>query len=351
VEKLRKKNSVTMTYDGRSFLAGGWKPLPGGTPGYGNGVQPLYSSDGTLYLLRQIESGFALNMFDNHVFYFAGRPVATFETGSYGADAWKYLVTDHLGAPTMAIDDSGVTVWSGGFEPFGRDYQAGTANGALENDVFLRLPGQWDDELWGPETILAPVYYNVHRWYEMGTGRYSRTDPFRPVSMIDYLYARSNPGRWIDPMGLFAKPPSYPRGAIPCSQLDKPDPGCCSWQKGGAYLADFRQQMQYYCNNKQLPQKTAPDGSVDTAGYDEDPSVIGGNVPYPWYRDQGDNCVNWCTCAHERDHNLQFTVPGPEPGLSLGDQLTPNGRECGALKVSVLCLAASTTAAQVGGGF
>jgi RHS repeat-associated protein len=210
VEKLRKKNSVTMTYDGRGFLAGGWKPDPGGNPAYGSGVEPIYSSDGTLYLLRQIEAGFALNMFDNHVFYFGGRPVATLETSSTpAADVWKYLITDHLGTPAIAIDDSGTTVWSGGFEPFGRDYQAGTANGALANDVFLRLPGQWEDELWAPETIWAPVYYNVNRWYEPGTGRYSRTDPLgvgSPSFLTRNLYTfgNSNPSVYFDPLGLDA---------------------------------------------------------------------------------------------------------------------------------------------------
>lgn len=88
-------------------------------------------------------------------------------------------------------------------EPFGRDWKAGIAEGALQNGIYLRFPGQWDDGTWTDATSGAGVYYNVHRWYSTGVGRYTRPDPLG----IDrdepnpYRYARSRPFSFVDPPG------------------------------------------------------------------------------------------------------------------------------------------------------
>jgi hypothetical protein len=50
-----------------------------------------------------------------------------------------------------------------------------------------------------------PLYYNVHRWYEYGTGGYTRVDPdymVDPTTQLYYSYARQNPLRFTDPVGL-----------------------------------------------------------------------------------------------------------------------------------------------------
>jgi len=52
------------------------------------------------------------------------------------------------------------------------------------------------------------VYYNGHRWYQPGIGRYTRPDPWgvdqpRGVSHL-YAYSRSNPLLFTDPEGLAA---------------------------------------------------------------------------------------------------------------------------------------------------
>ena len=134
---------------------------------------------GLLHALARRDDG--ADPFDStYVFYLAGRPVAQYLVpGSGGPATLTYLTTDHLGAPVFASDTSGppgVEVWSGGFEPFGGDWQIG-ASSALENGVFLRFPGQWEDTTWGPATLGAGQHYNVHRWFEQGTGRYGRGDP------------------------------------------------------------------------------------------------------------------------------------------------------------------------------
>jgi hypothetical protein len=94
------------------------------------------------------------------VLYFAGRPVAVLSVAGGVQQGLTYLTTDHLGTPALATDSAGVSLWSGGFEPFGEDW-----NGAGSAGVFLRFPGQWDDSAWGEAGLGADVYYNVHRWY------------------------------------------------------------------------------------------------------------------------------------------------------------------------------------------
>jgi RHS repeat-associated protein len=92
-------------------------------------------------------------------------------------------------------------VWSGGFEPFGRDWQEETAAGASENGVDLRLPGQWVDEAWQPPT--STRHYNLFRWFDHATGKFSRSDPLGTLAGVNqFLYASSNPVRHLDPAGL-----------------------------------------------------------------------------------------------------------------------------------------------------
>jgi hypothetical protein len=87
------------------------------------------------------------------------------------------LSSDYLGAPFVATGINAAEIWSGGFEPFGRDWREGTPDGAQENGVFLRSLEQWFDNTWAEAALGAEVVYNVHRWYEWGTGRYTRSDP------------------------------------------------------------------------------------------------------------------------------------------------------------------------------
>ncbi len=49
-----------------------------------------------------------------------------------------------------------------------------------------------------------PLYYNVHRWYEFQTGRYSRPDPLglEAGDPNIYLYAGGVPSALLDPLGL-----------------------------------------------------------------------------------------------------------------------------------------------------
>ena len=150
-------------------------------------VQPTYSSEGLLHgLQRNTAPERSL------VFHFAGRPVAQLDlTG--GNEIWTFLTTDHLGTPLAATGPGGALLWQGGFEPFGADW-----SGAAGAGMFLRFPGQWAEAAFG-----SGLYYNVHRWYEPGTGRYGRPDPLETRGDANpFAYAYVNPITIFDLLGL-----------------------------------------------------------------------------------------------------------------------------------------------------
>ncbi len=171
-------------------------PDPGCPPDFlTSTVSAIYSSGGMLYTLERDAAPTAC-----HVFYFGGRPVALRDlTGT--TETWRWVTTDHLGTPIAATSTTGALLWCGGFEPFGRDF---TTPSAQESGVFLRLPGQWFDAAWEESSLGAEVYYNVHRWYEQGPGRYTRTDPAGLLrsNLRLFGYAAQNPLRFADPNGL-----------------------------------------------------------------------------------------------------------------------------------------------------
>ncbi len=220
---------VTLAYDGRSFLRQAARsPFPG-QPATVT-TRPTYTSDGLLMHKETSEvlgpedpRGEGSATSDAYVLYFAGRPVGILENetvtplggGTTSSSTLTYLTTDHLGTPVLATDDSGATIWAGGFEPFGADWQAQAGTGASEAGVFLRFPGQWDDAAWsgagagaGAASASDPgLYYNVHRWYEYGTGRYGRVDPLglEGGGLNLFLYATANTPRVTDALGLEAR--------------------------------------------------------------------------------------------------------------------------------------------------
>jgi RHS repeat-associated protein len=196
VDRTAAAAAASFSYDGRSFLQTA-QETAGGT----SSVDPLYDSAGLAHALRRHPS--PTDPEEIVVFvYLAGRPVAQLAIDGAGAETWTYLSTDHLGTPLLATADTGTVVWEGGFEPFGRDYQAGTPAGALESQVYLRLPGQWQDTSWQDASSGAGIYYNVHRWYAPGTGTYTRPDPARLLGISDYVYALGDPISISDSSGL-----------------------------------------------------------------------------------------------------------------------------------------------------
>ncbi len=188
--------SSSFSYDGRSFLRSADEASTGGYS------RPTYSSAGVVHHLERRDST-ASPVENVWYVYLAGRPVAQYTEVAGGASQWTYLTVDHLGTPLLATDASGSAVWQGPLDPFGADPLRDTPSGALEAGLRLRLPGQWEDEIWQDATLGADVYYNVHRWYEMGTGRYTRVDPLGLEGGLNLFgYAQGNPLFLIDVLGL-----------------------------------------------------------------------------------------------------------------------------------------------------
>lgn len=201
------RGGLGFEYDGRGFLAQARISSSGDSV-----VTTTYDSQGRLFAKN--ERGLRQN-----VLYFAGRPVAQWSKLGATPATLMYLVTDHLGTPAMALNADSTVRWSGGFDPFGGDWQRGTPQNALGSGLFLRLPGQWDDTYLHRQpdtstgTAAVPlegkeepiVYYNVHRWYEPGTGRYVSADPAglsASTNLFSYVGAR--PNSLTDPLGLLS---------------------------------------------------------------------------------------------------------------------------------------------------
>ncbi len=214
-ERTAASASTDLLYDGRGFLRRSTGIAPDATSGVfcdgfeSGGISvwggadpcpattslsftdPTYDSDGLLH--RVAHPGQA-----SYLLYFDGRPVTQVEPGG----SFLYLATDHLGTPVLATDVSGVVVWGGGFEPFGADYAGASGAG-----MFLRFPGQWDDATWAVSGEGGQVAYNVHRWYQMALGRYTRPDPIGLLAGPNlYYYVRANPILLNDPIGFFPSP-------------------------------------------------------------------------------------------------------------------------------------------------
>lgn len=200
-------------YDGRGQLTKSTFTAFGGSVLPETETTSTYSSDGELLhrsLLRRRTPSSPRNQpqvqDDSYILYFGDRPAALYSkrlsTPASGSPSLTtkllYLTTDHLGTPILATDPAGATVWQGGFEPYGEDW-----NDAQTNGVFLRFPGQWQDETWQNSRLDSDLYFNVFRLYDFGTGRYERPDPLGVGASIDlYGYAHQNPMAMIDPLGL-----------------------------------------------------------------------------------------------------------------------------------------------------
>jgi RHS repeat-associated protein len=230
------------TYDSRDFLSSSRLFSFAGSAAPDREVLATYDSQGTLHHREDLQHrspSAPRNQpeirDDGYIFYFAERPVAIYDknlsTPVAGSPSLTttltYLTTDAVGAPILATDTAGTTRWQGGFEPFGADW-----NGAGASGLFLRLPGQWDDPAWKSTNL----FYNLNRWYDSGTGRYTRPDPLPELSaVVPYSFALSNPMRYQDRNGLQALPKPLPPMVDPVPPLHLvPPPTTCVPEEAAA---------------------------------------------------------------------------------------------------------------------
>jgi len=104
---------------------------------------------------------------------------------------YYYLHTDHLGTPILATDKTGVVTWKAVSDAFGETKVLPPSRITMN----LRFPGQYFDAESGS-------HYNLHRDYNLQTGRYLQSDPIGLQGGINiYGYAGKNPFVFIDADG------------------------------------------------------------------------------------------------------------------------------------------------------
>jgi RHS repeat-associated protein len=234
-----------------------------------------------------------------------------------------------------------------GFEPFGRDWQEGTSQDASAKGILLRLPGQWDDPLWDSATLGENLYYNLHRWYETQSGRYTSVDPlvmaYKENGSV-FSYAASNPLLEIDSLGLCE--------FKPCSDLTEPPKPCdCDKNRTKAAAEGESGLAKLFC--KYRNSNTCPPGMGCGQALPKpcDPRVLGklDENGKPVYKPQGDPCLEWCTCQHEKQHARDLDDPQVQAVFGpMAEQQAINWLECRAYTAGSDCL--SGLVSSHGGG-
>ncbi|MEU8783266.1 RHS repeat-associated core domain-containing protein [Streptomyces sp. NPDC048637] len=104
------------------------------------------------------------------------------------------IITDLVGTPTELIDETGNIAWRTRTTLWGATTWAATSTAYTP----LRFPGQYFD----PET---GFHYNVHRYYDPETARYTAPDPLGLAPAPNPVTYVRNPHAWTDPLGLAPK--------------------------------------------------------------------------------------------------------------------------------------------------
>jgi RHS repeat-associated protein len=279
-------------------------------------VEPVYDSAGLLHALGITET--LLGSSSERVLYLAGRPVAI-ARGEVGALDLLYLTTDHLGTPIAACDDTGALQWSGGFEPFGTDWLAGTSGGASENGVWLRFPGQWEDSSWREAETGAKIAHNVFRWYGAEAGRYTKPDPVRRARVLrPYAYASNQPTLWVDPLGL---------EKVKCTDCEEVREQLAT---ALGYLNNLRRFGSEFgpstppSTGSGVPLGTSPCGQGGRTWTEFGPQA-------PTFADSP--CAALCLSVHEREHRKRCVGQGFDAYVNEGY----DGQEIHAYKAEIAC--------------
>jgi RHS repeat-associated protein len=255
--------------------------------------------------------------------WFAGRPVAQSDTA--GGTSWTFA--DHLGTPILQTSAAQGVTWRAEYEPYGAVF----ALRSPDQHQPLRLPGQEAEQLSLGANGATGRSYNIHRWYDTATGRYINPDPLppqRPDELTPYHYVNSNPIGGIDPLGLAA--------FKPCSKLTEPQACQCDKGKMNKELGSAAELGSLFCKYKdsaERPPGIPPPGDNTRAVGDIVPGVG------PVYKPR-DPCLDWCTCAHERQHERDLQDPRVREMQIEGDpvQQVVNWLECRAYSVTQRCL-------------
>jgi RHS repeat-associated protein len=125
-------------------------------------------------------------------------PIAMFTPNGTNPPTVFYVHNDHLGTPRAILDTAGQLRWRWLAEPFGTTAPETNPQSLGAFAFNLRHPGQYADTETG-------LFYNWHRSYDAGLGRYTQSDPIGLAGGINtYAYALGNPVSFVDPDGLDA---------------------------------------------------------------------------------------------------------------------------------------------------
>ncbi|SEL39812.1 RHS repeat-associated core domain-containing protein [Roseateles sp. YR242] len=181
------KAGVTTTY---TYDAGGQRVMKvtGGAPGATRLF--VYDLDG------QLLGEYDANGAPVQEFVWMGNLPVVVMNGSAPAPEIFYVYADHLGAPRILVDTTGVERWRWISEPFGSTAADPAPTGLAAMEYRLRFPGQYFDEESG-------LNYNYYRDYDATSGRYVQSDPIGLGGGINtYAYVEGNPISYVDPFGL-----------------------------------------------------------------------------------------------------------------------------------------------------
>lgn len=117
------------------------------------------------------------------------------------------FVVDHLGAPLLLVEPTGMIGWQGQLDVFG----------AAKVDIARtacpwRWPGQYEDDETG-------LFYNRFRYYDPAVGAYISKDPIGLLGGTALYAYVDDPTGWIDPWGLISCRDGKPRPPIPTSSM------------------------------------------------------------------------------------------------------------------------------------
>jgi RHS repeat-associated protein len=167
-----------------------------------------YDARGNLRVARQVSSQWTQVVHDG-----GGRPLSELAlVGGAYRKVRDYVWLDGLLTPRALTNATGQLVWGTYQRPNGEVLEKTVPDVTGRTVVTnLRLPGQYDEKLFQAAGInMHGPYYNWHRWYLPGVGRYLELDP---VSMAGeakeaswtpdwYTYAMGNSLVYTDRMGL-----------------------------------------------------------------------------------------------------------------------------------------------------
>ncbi|MGE0109039.1 MAG: RHS repeat-associated core domain-containing protein [Bdellovibrionales bacterium] len=108
-----------------------------------------------------------------------------------------YVACGLQGEPRYIVDSTNKPVWRWRHDAFGRGAPDQRPSGSSKDFVYNnRFPGQTYDAETG-------FFYNLNRYYDPATGRYTRPDPIGLAGgMNPYAYVGGNPVTNVDPSGL-----------------------------------------------------------------------------------------------------------------------------------------------------